>query len=81
MKKIIATTNAPTAIGPYPHAVDCGAFLITSGQVPFDPATGEFVRGGIAEQTRQSLTHVKAILEDGGMTMDYVATNTAMLQD
>ena len=66
MKKIIDTTNAPSAIGPYSQAVDCGAFLITSGQVPFDPATGEFVPGGIAEQTRQSLTNVKAILEAAG---------------
>ena len=43
MKKIIATDKAPAAIGPYSQAVDCGSFLVTSGQVPFDPATGEFV--------------------------------------
>ena len=47
MKKIIATGNAPAAIGPYSQAIDCGSFLVTSGQVPFDPATGEFVPGGI----------------------------------
>ena len=41
MKKIIATNNAPAAIGPYSQAIDCGSFLVTSGQVPFDPATGE----------------------------------------
>ncbi len=81
MKKIIATTNAPGAIGPYSQAVDCGAFLITSGQVPFDPATGEFVPGGIAEQTRQSLTNVKAILEAAGLTMDHVVKTTVFLQD
>ena len=81
MKKIIATTNAPGAIGPYSQAVDCGAFLITSGQVPFDPATGEFVSGGIAEQTRQSLTNVKAILEAAGLTMDHVVKTTVFLQD
>ena len=80
MKKIIATTNAPSAIGPYSQAVDCGAFLITSGQVPFDPATGEFVPGGIAEQTRQSLTNVKAILEAAGLTMDHVVKTTVFLQ-
>ena len=51
MKKIIATGNAPAAIGPYSQAIDCGSFLVTSGQVPFDPATGEFVPGGITEQT------------------------------
>ena len=81
MKKIIATTNAPGAVGPYSQAVDCGAFLITSGQVPFDPATGEFVPGGIAEQTRQSLTNVKAILEAAGLTMDHVVKTTVFLQD
>ena len=81
MKKIIATTNAPGAIGPYSQAVDCGAFLITSGQVPFDPATGEFVPGGIDEQTRQSLTNVKAILEAAGLTMDHVVKTTVFLQD
>ena len=81
MKKIIDTTNAPSAIGPYSQAVDCGAFLITSGQVPFDPATGEFVPGGIAEQTRQSLTNVKAILEAAGLTMDHVVKTTVFLQD
>ena len=81
MKKIIATTNAPSAIGPYSQAVDCGAFLITSGQVPYDPATGEFVPGGIAEQTRQSLTNVKAILEAAGLTMDHVVKTTVFLQD
>ena len=52
MKKIIATTNAPAAIGPYSQAIDCGSFLVTSGQVPFDPATGEFVPGGITGTRR-----------------------------
>ena len=74
MKKIIATTNAPAAIGPYSQAIDCGSFLVTSGQVPFDPATGEFVPGGITEQTRQVLTNVKAILEAAGMS-DFAAMN------
>ena len=81
MKKIIATTNAPGAIGPYSQAVDCGAFLITSGQVPIDPATGEFVPGGISEQTRQSLTNVKAILAEAGLTMDNVVKTTVFLQN
>ena len=81
MKKIIATTNAPAAIGPYSQAIDCGSFLVTSGQVPFDPATGEFVPGGITEQTRQVLTNVKAILEAAGRTMDNVVKTTVLLQD
>ena len=80
MKKIIATGNAPAAIGPYSQAIDCGSFLVTSGQVPFDPATGEFVPGGITEQTRQVLTNIKAILEAAGLTMDNVVKTTVFLQ-
>lgn len=81
MKNVISTTNAPAAIGPYSQAVDCGAFLITSGQVPFDPATGVIVEGGITEQTRQSLNNVKAILEAAGLTMDNVVKTTVFLQN
>lgn len=81
MKNVISTTNAPAAIGPYSQAIDCGAFLITSGQVPFDPATGVIVEGGIEEQTRQSLNNVKAILEAAGLTMDNVAKTTVFLQN
>lgn len=57
-----------------------GSFLVTSGQVPFDPATGEFVPGGITEQTRQVLTNIKAILEAAGLTMDNVVKTTVFLQ-
>ena len=81
MKKIIATINAPAAIGPYSQAIDCGSFLVTSGQVPFDPKTGEFVPGGIQEQTRQVLTNVKAILEAAGLTMDNVVKTTVFMTD
>lgn len=81
MKKIISTTNAPAAIGPYSQAIDCGAFLVTSGQVPFDPATGVIVDGGITEQTRQALTNVKAVLEAAGLTMDNVVKTTVFLQN
>ena len=80
MKKISATEKAPAAIGPYSQAIDCGTFLITSGQVPIDPATGEIVPGGVAEQTRQSLTNVKAILAQAGLTMDNVVKTTVFLQ-
>lgn len=79
MKKIIATTNAPAAIGPYSQAIDCGSLLITSGQIPIDPATGNLVEGDITAQTRQSLTNVKAILEAAGLTMDNVAKTTVFL--
>lgn len=81
MKNVISTTNAPAAIGPYSQAIDCGTFLVTSGQVPFDPATGVIVEGGIEEQTRQSLNNVKAILEAAGLTMDNVVKTTVFLQN
>ena len=80
-KNIISTTNAPAAIGPYSQAIDCGSLLITSGQIPIDPATGNLVEGDIAAQTRQSLTNVKAIVEAAGLTMDHVAKTTVFLQN
>ncbi len=80
MKNIINTANAPAAIGPYSQAIDLGAMVITSGQLPIDPATGAFPEG-IKEQTRQSLTNVKAILEAAGLTMDAVVKTTVFLSD
>lgn len=62
--KVISTQKAPAAIGPYSQAIKVGNLVYTSGQIPIDPATGSFVEGGIKEQTRQSLTNVKAILEE-----------------
>jgi 2-iminobutanoate/2-iminopropanoate deaminase len=79
MKSIIATEKAPAAIGPYSQAIDCGALVITSGQIPVDPATG-LMPEGITAQTRQSLTNVKAILEKAGLTMDNVVKTTVFLQ-
>ena len=80
-KNIIATANAPAAIGPYSQAIDCGSFIVTSGQIPIDPATGNLVEGGITAQTRQSLTNVKAVVEAAGLTMDHVAKPTVFLQN
>ena len=80
MKHIIATEKAPAAIGPYSQAIDCGALLITSGQIPVDPATGAMPEG-ITAQTRQSLTNVKAILAQAGLTMDNVIKTTVFLQN
>ena len=71
MKKIVNTDKAPAAIGPYAQAVEIDSLVITSGQLPIDPATGAFPEG-IAEQTRQSLTNVKAILAEAGLGMDKV---------
>ena len=80
-KNIIATANAPAAIGPYSQAINCGSFIVTSGQIPIDPATGNLVEGGITAQTRQSLTNVKAVVEAAGLTMDHVAKTTVFLQN
>lgn len=79
MKKIISTPNAPAAIGPYSQGIDCGTFVVTSGQIPIDPATGNLVDGDISAQTRKSLENVKAILESNGMTMDNVVKTTVFL--
>ena len=81
MKKIIATEKAPAAIGPYSQAIDCGTFLITSGQVPFDPAPGELVPGGVTAPARQSLRNIKAILAQAGLTMDNVVKTTVFLKN
>ena len=79
MKKIIATLNAPAAIGPNAQAVDGGSVLITSGQLGLDPTTGELAQG-IEAQTRRALENVKAILAQAGLTMDSVIKTTVFLQ-
>ena len=79
-KKIIATTNAPGAIGPYSQAIAANGFVYTSGQLPIDPATGAFPEG-IEAQTRQSLTNVKNILESAGSSMAKVVKTTVFLSD
>ena len=80
MKKIVNTNQAPAAIGPYAQAVEIDNLVITSGQLPIDPATGAFPEG-IAEQTRQSLTNVKSILAEAGLDMDKVIKTTVFLSD
>ena len=80
MKKIIASPLAPKAVGPYSQAVECGGTLYVSGQLPIDLATGAFPEG-IAAQTRQSLTNVKAILAEAGLGMDRVVKTTVFLSD
>lgn len=80
MKKQIATTAAPGAIGPYSQAIDTGAFVFISGQIPVDPATGN-IPDGIEAQTAQSLANVKAILVEAGLTVDNVVKTTVFLSD
>ena len=79
--KVISTKKAPAAIGPYSQAIQVGNLVYTSGQIPIDPTTGAFVEGGIKEQTRQSLTNVKAILEEAGLTLGSVVKTTVFLAD
>ena len=81
MKTVISTAAAPAAIGPYSQAIDCGTFVVTSGQVPFDPATGVLVEGDITVQTRQVLNNIKAVLAAAGLTMDNVVKTTVFLQN
>ena len=81
MKKAIATTNAPAAIGPYSQAIEANGMVFVSGQLPVDPATGEFAPGGIKEKTAQSLTNIKNILAEAGMTMDNVVKTCVFLSD
>ena len=77
----IHTEKAPKAIGPYSQAIKVGNLIFASGQVPIVPATGEFVEGGIQEQTRQALTNAQAILEEAGTSLKNVVKTTVYLSD
>lgn len=80
--KPIQTEKAPAAIGPYSQAIDSGTGLVfVSGQLPIDPATDAFPQGGVQEQTRQSLTNAKAILEAAGVGLQNVVKTTVFLAD
>ena len=74
--KVISTTKAPAAIGPYSQAIEVNGFVYASGQIPIDPATGQFVEGGIKEQTRQSLTNAQNILKEAGTDLSHVVKTT-----
>ncbi|WP_289735406.1 Rid family detoxifying hydrolase [Paramuribaculum intestinale] len=80
MKKQIATTAAPAAIGPYSQAIDLGNMVFISGQIPVNPATGE-IPEGIKDQTAQSIANIKAILAEAGLTIDNVVKTTVFLAD
>lgn len=77
----IHTEKAPKAIGPYSQAIKVGNLVFASGQVPIVPATGEFVEGGIQEQTHQALTNAQAILEEAGTSLKNVVKTTVFLSD
>ena len=80
-KTIIATKNAPGAIGPYSQGIRANGFVFASGQIGLDPATGEFVKGGIVEQSRQALLNVKNVLEAVGSGLDKAVKTTVFLKD
>ena len=80
MKTVISTPNAPGAIGPYSQAIAVGDMLFISGQIPVNPADGT-VPEGIAAQTAQSISNIKAILAEAGMTIDNVVKTTVFLAD
>ena len=81
MKEIVATENAPSAIGPYSQAVKTGGMVFCSGQIPIDVATGEFVSNDVAEQTEQVLKNLSAVLEAAGTSLNNVVKTTVFLSD
>ncbi len=81
MKETISTENAPGAIGPYSQAVKTGNMVFCSGQIPIDPNTGEFVSSDVAEQTRQVLINLTAVLEAAGTGLNNVVKTTVFLAD
>ncbi|MDY6122698.1 MAG: RidA family protein [Porphyromonas sp.] len=81
MKKVISTSNAPAAIGPYSQAIMINNTLYASGQLGLDPATGDFVEGGVPAQTEQAFKNIRAILAEAGMTIDNVVKTTCFLSD
>ena len=80
-KQAIATTAAPSAIGPYSQAIRSGNLIFTAGQIALDPATGNIVAGGISEQTARVLENLKAILESAGSSLDRAVKATVFLKD
>lgn len=80
-KEIIATNNAPAAIGPYVQAVKANGFLFTSGQIAIDPATQKIVEGGIEEQSKRVMDNLMAILKESGISPDAVVKTTCFLKD
>lgn len=81
MKEIISTDKAPGAIGPYSQAIKVNGMLFCSGQIPIDPATGEFVSGGVADQTERIFKNLVAVLEAGGASLDDVVKTSVFLAD
>src|SRR5437588_9822217 len=81
MKKIIPTSDAPAALGPYSQAVRVGSTIYCAGQIPLDPKTGQIVAGGIDLQTRRVLDNITAVLKAEGLTFEHIAKTTLILVD
>jgi 2-iminobutanoate/2-iminopropanoate deaminase len=81
IRETISTDKAPKAIGPYEQAIKIGDFVYTAGQIPIDPQTGNLIAGTIAEQTRQVLENLKAVLEAAGSSLDKVIKATVFLKN
>ena len=81
IRETVSTDKAPKAIGPYEQAIKVGDLVYTAGQIPIDPQTGNLVSGGIAEQTRQVLENLKAVLEAAGSSLDKVIKATVFLKN
>ena len=81
MHEVIATPNAPQAIGPYSQAIRANGFVFVSGQIPLDPSTGQLIEGGVAQQTERVLANLEAILKAAGSALDQVVRTTVYLKD
>lgn len=79
--KVIATKNAPAAVGPYSQAIDCGDTVYCSGQIPLDPQTGAVVEGGLEAQAHQMFRNVKAVLAEAGLSLQNVVKTTVFMTD
>lgn len=80
-RRVIATEDAPEAIGPYSQAIQVGNTLYCAGQIGLDPETGELVEGGIESETRQALDNLQAILEEAGFSINEVVQTQVFLAD
>jgi len=81
MREIVSTEHGPKAIGPYSQAVKANGFIFISGQIPFDPATGQLVDGGIAQQAERVLENLRAIVEAAGSSMHKAVKVGVFLKD
>lgn len=81
MKKIVSTTDAPAAVGPYSQAIRVGQLVFTAGQIPLDPKSGQIVSEDIAEQTRRVLDNLTAVLKAENLTFSHIVKTTIFLTD